>query len=143
MNVNVIKMYDDVKLPEYATPGAAAFDIYAYNSEYLKNWDTQVYRTGLKFEIPDNHVLMVFSRSGHGFKFDIRLANCVGIIDSDYRGELMIKLTNDNENNGQYIRAGNAIAQGIIMPVPTVSFSVVKDLPPTLRGENGFGSTGN
>jgi dUTP pyrophosphatase len=142
MNVNVIKMYEDVRLPEYASVGAAAFDIYAYDSEYLKNSGTQVYRTGLKFEIPDNHVMMVYSRSGHGFKYDIRLANCVGVIDSDYRGELMIKLTNDNTTSGQFIAAGSAIAQGMIVPVPNVTFSVVKELATTLRGENGFGSTG-
>lgn len=143
MNVNVIKMHSDVKLPEYATEGSAAFDIYAHEGQYLKNAGTHVFKTGLKFEIPDGHVMLVFSRSGHGFKHDIRLANCVGVIDSDYRGELMIKLTNDNHLTGQLFADGSAIAQGMIIPVEKAVFNVVKELPTTLRGEGGFGSTGN
>lgn len=143
MNVNVIKMHDDVKLPQYGTEGAACFDIYAYDGEYVKFSNTHVFKTGLKFEIPEDNVMLVFSRSGHGFKHDIRLANCVGVIDSDYRGELMIKLTSDNKATGQMFAKDSAIAQGMIIPVERVRFNVVHELPTTLRGEGGFGSTGS
>ncbi len=139
MRVKVVKMYDDVRLPEYATEGSGCFDIYNY--ELIKSsGNTKTYSTGLKFEIPDGYVMLVYSRSGHGFKHNIRLANCVGVIDSDYRGELIVKLTEDGI---EFIHAEEnaAIAQGMIIPIPKVAFTVVDELSSTVRGEGGFGST--
>jgi len=149
-NVKVVKMFDDVKLPEYATPGSACFDIYADFRDALEDHDVVyehnvVVGTGLQFEIPEGNVMLVFSRSGQGFKNNVRLANCVGVIDSDYRGELKVKLTNDNKGvkgNVQYFKHGDRIAQGLILPIEQVSFEVVDELSSTVRGEGGFGSTG-
>lgn len=145
MQVKVKKMFDDVSLPEYATPGSACFDIKAYA---LKDADdtTEVFSTGLQFEIPENHVMLVFSRSGHGFKNDVRLANCVGVIDSDYRGELMVKRTLDKGTFHQRKDAmcawGDKIAQGMIIPYEQVQFVATDALSSTERGEGGLGSTG-
>jgi dUTP pyrophosphatase len=144
IEVKVKKMYDDVQLPEYATEGSACFDIKSYGVEDANNL-TAVHKTGLQFEIPPQHVLLVFSRSGHGFKENVRLANCVGIIDSDYRGELKVKHTLDVGNyhekpSARYIK-GDKIAQGMVIPYEQVKFVVADELSNTVRGEGGFGST--
>lgn len=85
--------------------------------------------------------MMVYSRSGHGFKSDVRLANCVGVIDSDYRGEVKVKLTNDG-NEYMQVNEGDRIAQAMIIPVEQVKFIEVAELSDTERGTGGFGSTG-
>ncbi len=143
MLVKVVKMYDDVRLPEYATEGSGCFDIYAYElTKYNSTkYNTMTCSTGLKFEIPEGYVMLVYSRSGHGFKYNTRLANCVGVIDSDYRGELMVKLTEDGDDFSYAINEGDAVAQGMIIPIPRVAFTVVGELSSTVRGEDGFGST--
>jgi dUTP pyrophosphatase len=146
-DINIIKMYPAVKLPEYKTDGAACFDISAYfhNSpiDTIYVHDTAEIETGLIFEIPKNYVLLIFSRSGHGFKDDVRLANCVGVIDSDYRGEVKIKLTNDSNKRKFKVSHGDRIAQGMIVPAPQWSFKQVKELTSTARGKGGMGSTGS
>jgi dUTP pyrophosphatase len=147
LEVKVKKMYDDVQLPEYATEGSACFDIKMYgkhgglpiNRELVSS---AVLETGLQFEIPEKHVMLVFSRSGQGFKDDVRLANCVGVIDSDYRGELMVKLTNDLLGKNKLVKHGDKIAQGMVIPYEQVKFVVADELSDTVRGEAGFGSTG-
>ena len=91
------------------------------------------------FEIPLQHVLLVYSRSGHGFKNNIRLSNSVGVLDSDYRGELKVKLAADNEP--YYVAPGERIAQIMLMPIPVINFELVNELSNTER-KGGFGSTG-
>ena len=141
MQLKVQRMYEDVKLPVYATEGAACFDIYGYDIVDAGD-NTETYSTGLKFEVPVGQVLKVYSRSGHGFKKDIRLANSVGIIDSDYRGELLVKLTCDDSTKGFVdVRKGERIAQAMLEPVERVEFVDVSELSGTVRGSNGFGST--
>lgn len=152
MQVKIKKDNTEVKTPTYGTAGAACFDIYAYN---VVNWldlninnydivparDSNVFETGLSFEVPEGHVMLVFSRSSQGFKNDIRLANCVGVIDSDYRGKLAVKLTNDSDK-AYKVYNGDRIAQAMVIPVEQVEFLVVDELSDTVRGEGGFGSTG-
>ena len=140
MKIKIKKLHDDAIIPVYASAGAACFDLYALKDGQGDN-ATSVYRTGLAFEIPQGHAMLVYSRSGHGFKNDIRLANCVGVIDSDYRGELMIKLTADGYS-APIFGAGERIAQAMVMPVKQVSFTSVIELSDTDRGDGGFGSTG-
>ena len=151
MKLNVLKIHEDVILPTYATDGSGCFDIYAdiTQREYLCDTvvfeDSAVFSTGLKFEIPEGYVMLVFSRSGHGFKNNVRLANCVGVIDSDYRGELKVKLTKDSvygdESRIHLVEKGSRIAQAMIIPIPKVEFVEVLELNDTARGEGGFGST--
>ena len=153
MKLNVKALHPDAIVPQYATVGAACFDLHALMekawvegpeaSAQVNPGTPTVIRTGLAFEIPDGYVMLIFSRSGHGFKNDIRLANCVGVIDSDYRGEVQVKLTNDNsEGNFLTVKHGDRIAQAMIVPVERVELVQVDDLSSTERGEGGFGSTG-
>ena len=85
--------------------------------------------------------MLVFSRSGHGFNNGLRLANCVGVIDSDYRGQVKAKVHNDSNTTYQ-VKAGERIAQAMIVPIALVKFMVVDELSSTERGEGGGGSTG-
>lgn len=142
------------KMPTYATQGSACFDLYAVLDEpyYCCVGEPVIIPVGLKFDIPEGYVLMVYSRSGHGFKNDVRLSNCVGVIDSDYTGELMVKLSQDvdsyEEEDGMHdpfwINHGDRIAQAMLIPVQQVQF-VQTDEPPVQKGDRkgGFGSTGN
>ena len=99
------------------------------------------FRTGLAFEIPDGYVMLVYSRSGHGFKSGVRLANGTGIIDSDYRGPMLVRLHNDGQLPFN-VRNGDRIAQCLLMPAPQVEIVQVEELSETDRGDGAFGSTG-
>lgn len=165
--LKVKRLHPDAVMPEYQTAGAACFDLHAVHVGGLTNaeWDVfdkhpsirgpakryttlepncpQVFRTGLAFEIPPGHVMLVFSRSGHGFKNSTRLSNCVGVIDSDYRGEVTVKLRNDGEYMlAPRIQSGDRIAQAMLVPIPRVQLVEVDELTDTERGAGGFGSTG-
>lgn len=107
-------------------------------------WLTGGVQTGLAVEIPEGHVLMIHSRSGHGFKHSTRLSNVVGILDQDYRGEIKVRLSRDNSGSDPvlHVNNGDRIAQAIVLPYPKVKFEVVDELSETVRGEGGFGSTG-
>jgi len=147
--LKIKKIHPDAITPTYATDGSACFDLYACgigveDCQAVYPEFSQLIRTGLAFEIPKGHVMMIYSRSGHGFKNDIRLSNCVGVIDSDYRGELMVKLCSDavHLDDGMDVKDGDRIAQAMIIPVDRVEFEVVEELSDTERGDGGFGSTG-
>lgn len=142
MKVKVKRLYDSAILPTYATDGSGCFDIYTMLNGDTDYNEPHTYSTGLAFEVPEDHVMLIFSRSGHGFKNDVRLSNCVGVIDSDYRGELKVKLICDKIGWGLEVNAGDRIAQGMIIPVAKVSFEEVGELSDTERGTKGFGSSG-
>lgn len=137
MKVNLKKVDPDAVMPTYESVGAACFDLYSITDGRI---GADVCRTGLAFEVPPGHVMMVFSRSGHGFKHGVRLANCTGIIDSDYRGEVMVKLVTDKDEMA--FRKGDRVAQAMVVPVDQCEFEFVNELTSTVRGEGGFGSTG-
>jgi len=152
MQLKVKKLHKDAVLPRYASAGAACFDLHAIGSVQLElnNSRTQRFRTGLSFEIPKGWVMLIFSRSGHGFKFDTRLANCVGVIDADYRGEVMVKLTFDGDMDGSdevnpvpFFGQNDRIAQAMLVQIPQVELVEVDELSDTVRGSGGFGSTGS
>lgn len=142
MKVGVKRLHPEAKVPQYATDGSACFDISTTTLAHIAPSDYQVFGTGLAFEIPEDHVMLIFSRSGHGFKNDVRLSNCVGVIDSDYRGELKVKLRSDAEEGYLTVNPGDRIAQGMIIKYDRVQFEEVSDLSSTDRGAGGFGSTG-
>lgn len=147
MNINIKKLSPLAKMPTYATDGSGWFDLYSINTlpRLVQDGHPVVFDTGLAFEIPPGHGMFILSRSGHGFNFDTRLANCVGCIDSDYRGEIKVKLTCDverDEGMPMSVMPGDRIAQACILPIPRVSFSFVDELGDTTRGKGGFGSTG-
>lgn len=139
--LKVKKLHEDAQLPEYATEGAACFDIRSVQDGVVPVNGSLALSTGLSFEIPEGHVMLVYSRSGHGFKNDVSLSNAVGCIDSDFRGALAIKLSNDGTKDF-YVEKGDRIAQGMIIKYDRISFVEVESLSETLRGEGGFGSTG-
>lgn len=144
MKILIKKLNAAAQVPVYASAGAACFDLHAIENGNVHHANSGNFRTGLAFEIPDGHVMLIFSRSGHGFKHATRLANCVGVIDSDYRGEVAVKLTCD----GMYgenlpVKAGDRIAQAMVVPVDRVEFELVDELSSTERGAGGFGHTGN
>ena len=140
LTLKVKRLDPKAHIPEYATAGAACFDLHSIESGGVAF--TRVFKTGLAFEVPEDHVMLIFSRSGHGFKSNMRLANCVGVIDSDYRGEVQVKLTHDGDHALPQIFAGDRIAQAMVLPIQQVSFLEVEELSTTERGEGGFGSTG-
>ena len=155
MEVKIKKLRPDAVTPRYATDGSGCFDLAVpldMQPLGMYNGDTITIPLGLAFEIPEDYVMDVFSRSGHGFKNDVRLSNAVGQIDSDYRGEVQVKLRRDGEKPDWsaettvadffVIRPGDRIAQARIVPVPRVTFIEVGELSETDRGEAGFGSTG-
>lgn len=148
MQVSVKKLQADATIPQYQSRGAACFDLHAAgwitrDLKSVSEGQPVVIGTGLAFEIPEGYVMLVFSRSGTGFKHDVRLANCVGVIDSDYRGEVKVKLTRDASDADSFsVAPGDRIAQAMIVPVPYVDFLEVSAVSETERGEAGLGSTG-
>lgn len=141
MQVKIKRLHPDAVMPQYGSDGAACFDLHCIGGAYVTSH--QVFDTGLAFEIPEGHVMLVFSRSGHGFKNDTRLSNCVGVIDHDYRGEVKVKLRVDGEHGGLAVKHGDRIAQAMIVPYPKVEFIWADELSNTDRGAGGFGSTGS
>lgn len=148
----VKKVHPNANLPVYATDGAAAADVTCVQWKDVEgNWQDSsvmvnpgasvILDTGLQFDIPYGFELKCHSRSGHGFKHGIRLANCTGILDSDYRGNLMVKLHNDS-NTAFRIEMGERVLQVQVKAAPQVPFTEVMELSVTQRGAAGFGSTG-
>jgi dUTP pyrophosphatase len=151
--LKIKKLHPGAQVPVYATAGAGCFDLHAATVDGKEHIGSNVWGgypvtcgTGLAFEIPEGWLMLIFSRSGHGFKHDTRLANCVGAIDSDYRGEVQVKLTCDQEHNEDavplFVRPGDRIAQAMLVRADQWGFEVVDELSETERGEGGFGSTG-
>lgn len=141
--VAVKRVHPNAKLPVYATAGAAAADVCTISdSTVVINPGCSVaFDTGLQFEVPVGYELKVHSRSGHGFKSGIRLANCTGILDSDYRGNLMVKLHNDSDT-AFVVQPGERICQVQVSKATQHHFVEVDSLNETARGVGGFGSTG-
>lgn len=147
MDVKIKKLYADVITPEYGSREAAGFDLRAYfpeNKSYkrvlLPN-DRLKVGTGLSFELPEGFVFLVIPRGSTGIKKGLMLQNTIGVVDSDYRGEVFMFFQNIGEEEVE-IEHGERIAQGIILPFPKIRFNEVKELSNTERGDGGFGSTG-
>lgn len=133
------KLLPNAVAPMFATEGAACMDLTCISA--TSQGDTITCSTGIAVEVPEGHVMLIFSRSGHGYKQGLRLVNCVGVIDSDYRGELMVKLHMDRE--GEFgIKPGDRVAQAMLVELPKYALEEVQELSDTVRGVGGFGSTG-
>lgn len=156
IRVRVKKLHPDAVIPEYKTEGAAGFDLVAVEDVLINRGETKLVRTGLAFEIPPGYELQIRPRSGLSLETPLRIANAPGTVDSDYRGEVKIIVTNiapydedledeyyiGSESNFEYIEKGTRIAQGVIAPVFRAEFEEVDELSGTERGAGGFGSTG-
>ena len=138
------KIGGEIPAPFYATAGAAAMDLCACMDEpaVIPAGGRQVIPTGIAIALPSpEYVALIFARSGLGLKHGIAPANCVGVIDSDYRGEIKVGLQNSGESD-YTVRPGDRIAQMMIVPVVQASVRMVDELDETARGAGGFGSTG-
>lgn len=138
------KIGSEIPLPYYATPGAAAMDLHACMDDavVIPAGGRRVIPTGLAIALPSpEYVALIFARSGLGIKHGIAPANCVGVIDSDYRGEILVGLQNSGQEDFT-IRPGDRIAQMMITPVVQAQIRMTDDLDETQRGAGGFGSTG-
>ena len=143
MEIKYKKLNDAAKEPTRGSEYAAGYDLYAClekNVTILPH-ETVKIGTGLSFELPEGTFGAIFARSGLATKQGLRPANCIGVCDSDYRGEYIIAVHNDS-NIPQIITPEERIAQLIIMPFYSVTFEEVDNLSDTVRGSQGFGSTG-
>src|SRR5210317_376293 len=137
------KLHSDVNLPAYETSGSSGMDLQAYISEeiLLKPGERKLIPTGLSVAIPENLEIQIRPRSGLAYKKGISVVNTPGTIDSDYRGEIKVLLINLGKEDF-VIKKFERIAQMVVCPITKVVLSETNDLPDTIRGEGGFGSTG-
>ena len=168
MEIRYSKIDKEAVVPAYATEGSAGFDFVAIEDVVIQPQETKLVRTGIVVECPKDTALMIYPRSGMSIKTTLRLANCVGVVDSDYRGEVMIPLFNtaapckhqvyeyriaDGTKVSAYdkgcvpdgtvvICKGDRIAQGVIHAVTHADFVYAKEVSKTTRGKGGFGSSG-
>ncbi len=169
ISVKVRKLHPDAVIPQYATMGAAGFDLVAVEDVIIAPGETKKVPLGLAFEIPVGFEIQVRPRSGVSVKTKLRISNAPGTVDADFRGEVCVIIDNINPDEyglagdtfyldgtkykdgerhldyevGTYIvRKGDRIAQGVLAKVPRASFVEVAELDETERGAGGFGSTG-
>jgi len=142
--VKFIKLHENAIVPSYGSASAAGADLYACTDQdkiVFSPGETKLVHTGIALEIPDGLVGLIYARSGIATKRGLAPANKVGVIDSDYRGEIMVALHNHSSET-QEISKGERIAQIVFAPYVAVNFEEVEELSDTIRGEGGFGSTG-
>lgn len=141
MELKYKKTHKDAVAPIYATDGSNGMDLTAIGSKLI-NGNTQIkYNLGLAFEIPVDHVGLLFPRSSI-VKTSLRLGNSVGVIDSDYRGEVSAVFDVTYMANGSMYKSGDRIVQMVIVPAPRFDLKEVSSLDETERGSGGYGSTG-
>lgn len=131
-------------MPTQATKGSAGMDIYVRDVELTHKGFLMVY-TGLRVSFPDDHVLLIYPRSGWAAKYGLSLVNGVGVIDSDYRGEITLMMSSKDASLSELfnlVQPGVRIAQMILQPIPKVKIIQTKELDTTERGSGGFGHTG-
>lgn len=143
MDIKFKKLTETAKTPERGSVYAAGYDLFADIKEtiMIKPNETVKIGTGLAFELPANTFAGIFARSGLATKEGLRPSNCVGVCDADYRGEYIVAIHNDS-NSIRYIQPQQKIAQMILLPFIQMEFIETDELSETMRGDNGFGSTG-
>ncbi len=142
MNIKIKKLKDNAVVPTRGSKYAAGADLYsAENDLYIEDRQTVMIGTGIAMEIPEGYVGLVYARSGLACKEGLAPANKVGVIDSDYRGEIKVALYNQSGQK-KLVKKGERIAQIVIAPFLAPEFTEVNELDETDRGEGGFGSTG-
>ena len=144
MLLNLKRMDERAVLPKYGSEGAAAFDLYCLLDQdeiVIKPGETALLNTGWAMEIPEGYVGLICPRRGLGTKKGLILSNTLGVIDSDYRGNVMVSIFNRSKEP-QTISNLERVAQMLIMPVVQVQFNEVEELSDTERGTGGFGHSG-
>ena len=143
MKINIKKLTKTAVLPERGSAYAAGYDLFSdveQNVE-IKPHTTAMIPTGLAMEIPEGYFGGIFARSGLASKESLRPANCVGVVDADYRGEVKVALHNDSDEI-RVITPKQKVAQLVVVPFLNMEFDEVEELSDTVRGVGGFGSTG-
>lgn len=144
MEINIKLLNENAKVPTRGSEYAAGYDLYAatdYDIEIAPHSTVKI-GTGISVELPNGTFGAIFARSGLATKKGLRPANCVGVCDSDYRGEYIVSMHNDTDEV-MTIASGERIAQLIVMPFVGIEFNIVDELTETKRGDGGFGSTGS
>ena len=143
MKIQIKKLKENAQLPTRGSAYAAGYDLYACLDETITiaAGETVKVGTGLSIAVPEGYFGAIFARSGLAAKEGLRPANCVGVADSDYRGEYIVALHNDS-NVTRTVTPNERIAQLVIMPFLSVTFEEAQELDETERGAGGFGSTG-
>ena len=136
-----VMAYEHIQLPRRATSGSAGYDFFAPVGFELPAGGSIKIPTGVRALMEDGWVLTLYPRSGLGFKFRFQLDNTVGVIDSDYRGEIFVALHNHG-GAAQTVEHGERVAQLVLTPYVAAQFQAVESLDDTARGAGGFGSTG-
>lgn len=143
MKVRFKRLNERAAVPSYGSPYSAGADL--YNAEEktitLASGESYLFHTGIAMEIPVGYVGLIYARSGLASKKGLAPANKVGVVDADYRGEVMVCLYNHSKNK-QSVEPGERIAQMVIAPFLSVEYEESDELSDTVRGEGGFGSTG-
>lgn len=143
MKIEIKKLQESAVLPERGSASAAGYDLFACMEEdvVIKPHETKMIGTGLAAAIPEGYFGGIFARSGLSSKEGLRPANCTGVVDADYRGEIKVALHNDSEVE-RVVTVGEKIAQLVVLPFLSAEFDEVETLSETQRGAGGFGSTG-
>ena len=141
--VKIHLLNDNAKVPVCGSQYSAGYDLYSICDEKITigPHETVKMKTGIALEIPEGYFGAIFARSGIATKRGLRPANCTGVVDSDYRGEIIVALHNDTDSL-QLVEPGERIAQLVVMPYLSVEFEEAQSLNETQRGNKGFGSTG-
>ena len=164
LEVKIQKLDPNAIIPTRGSSSAAGYDLYALNSETIEGGETKLIHTGIAVEIPEGYFGAIYARSGLATKRGLAPANCVGVVDSDYRGEIMVALHNSNQavivykspldsdtvyfqpgaNNfaTSSIEKGERVAQLVIQKYEEINFVECEGLEETARGKGGFGSSG-
>lgn len=140
LEVKFKKLVEEAEIPSYAKPGDAGLDLKAVSKHWSDDFQCWIYGTGLAVEIPSGYVGLLFPRSSVR-KYGLAMTNCVGVIDSSFRGEIMATYRPQTSGSGKEYNVGDHICQLIIMAYPTVTPIEVTELSNTERGEGGHGST--
>ena len=141
--INIKKLNEKAILPTYGSSCSAGADLYACMEEAVKvgAGEAVLIHTGLAMEIPEGYAGLIFARSGLASKKGLAPSNKVGVVDADYRGEIMVSLYNHSKEE-RIVEPGERIAQMVITPFLSASWNLVEELGETTRGAGGFGSTG-
>jgi dUTP pyrophosphatase len=142
MELSFKRVRPDARLPSYAKQGDAGLDLVAAIDVEVAPGERAMVPTGVAVAIPEGHAGLVLPRSGLASKRGLTLANSPGLIDAGYRGEVICAVVNLDRTDAVSVRAGDRIAQLVVIPTPAVEPAWVEDLPVSDRGEGGFGSTG-
>ncbi len=144
MKLLIKKLNENATIPQRQTEYSAGYDLYSAEDIVVKRGETAKVHTGISTEVEGdkNVVLLIYARSSMATKFGLAPANCVGVIDWDYRGEIIVALHNSGKADYE-IKCGDRIAQLVISPIFTPEVEEVKELSDTKRGAGGFGSTGS